>query len=170
MYDGSPCDSYNASPLFGLDDGEGQSWPSLFPEYDTSRLSASATANSPGATQASMYNDDAPRQEQFSDLSADTRQHSESDTRPSLASDTIKNQRMRKDLPPIEVDKNDAKAMKRAKNTMAARKSRQKKRDVEESLRHELALMTAQRDRWMHIAISHGAPVPDSDMFSRSAK
>jgi len=71
-----------------------------------------------------------------------------------------KNRRTGKTLEPIEVEDLDPVSVKRAKNTMAARKSRQKKRDVEEQLRIELAAMTAERDRWMHAAIARGAPPP----------
>lgn len=66
-----------------------------------------------------------------------------------------------KDLAPISLDIDDEKAVKRARNTLAARKSRQKKRDVEDTLREQLEVMTAERDKWKMLAISLGAPLPD---------
>ena len=56
-------------------------------------------------------------------------------------------------------DEEDDRAVKRARNTMAARKSRQKKRDIEDSLREALEEMTRQRDRWRMLAVKHGAPI-----------
>ena len=58
-------------------------------------------------------------------------------------------------LPPIIVeDKNDTVAMKRARNTLAARKSRQKKMEKFEELEAELAAMTADRDKWKALALA----------------
>lgn len=58
-------------------------------------------------------------------------------------------------LPPIIVeDKNDTVAMKRARNTLAARKSRQKKMEKFEELEAELAAMTADRDKWKAMALA----------------
>lgn len=58
-------------------------------------------------------------------------------------------------LPPIIVeDKNDTVAMKRARNTLAARKSRQKKMEKFDELETELAAMTADRDKWKAMALA----------------
>lgn len=67
--------------------------------------------------------------------------------------------RQTKELAPIAVDDEDEIAVKRARNTMAARKSRQKKRDIEDALRQALEEMTASRDRWRMLAVKHGAPI-----------
>ena len=57
-------------------------------------------------------------------------------------------------LPPIIVeDKNDVVAMKRARNTLAARKSRQKKMEKFEELEAELAKMRDERDYWKSMAL-----------------
>jgi len=82
----------------------------------------------------------------------------------STPSGVHKNRRTGKTLEPIELEELDVVSAKRAKNTMAARKSRQKKRDIEEQLRIELAAMTAERDKWMHEAIRRGALPPTPKM------
>ena len=162
MYDGSPGDTYDATPLFGLEDGDGQSWPSLFAEFDNSYSPANLSTEKEMSSFESLIGLGNERHDGSAPSStADMQPETVSHRRLSITSGVTKNQRTKKDLPPIEVDSKDAKALKRAKNTMAARKSRQKKRDVEETLRHELNLMTKQRDRWMHVAIAHGAPVPN---------
>lgn len=65
-------------------------------------------------------------------------------------------------LGPIEVESGDENAAKRAKNTLAARKSRQKKKDEVAQLETKLLEMMTDRDHWKMMAISHGAPVPNS--------
>lgn len=61
-------------------------------------------------------------------------------------------------LPPIIVeDKNDVVAMKRARNTLAARKSRQKKMEKFEELETELAKVKEERDHWKALALQRSA-------------
>jgi general control protein GCN4 len=63
-----------------------------------------------------------------------------------------------KPLPPIVVDDpNDIVAMKRAKNTLAARKSRQRKVMKLEELEAEVRKLTEERDYWKKLAQAHGA-------------
>ena len=178
MYDGSPddLDSFEASPLFIDSNNIGHSqWPSLFEndnglyapaeinssteslEHTTSGVSLAAVTMDRTISMSSSHS--APKSIERTDP-----KH-----RLSLTSGVTKNRRTGRTLAPIEVEEGDSKALKRAKNTMAARKSRQKKRDIEESLRGELAEMTAERDRWMHIAIKYGAPLPDTRAPSRNA-
>ena len=60
-----------------------------------------------------------------------------------------------KPLPPICIsDTNDALAMKRARNTLAARKSRQRKTARFEALEKRNAELEVERDRWKEIALS----------------
>jgi len=62
-----------------------------------------------------------------------------------------------KPLPPIIVDDpNDTVAMKRARNTLAARKSRQRKMQRFEELEEEIAKLKAERDHWKDIALRRG--------------
>ncbi|RDL41783.1 Uncharacterized protein BP5553_01762 [Venustampulla echinocandica] len=59
-----------------------------------------------------------------------------------------------KPLPPIIVDDpNDTIAMKRARNTLAARKSRQRKMQKMEELEDQIAKLEAERDHWKDIAL-----------------
>ncbi|TVY23157.1 Cross-pathway control protein [Lachnellula hyalina] len=62
-----------------------------------------------------------------------------------------------KPLPPIIVeDPNDTIAMKRARNTLAARKSRQRKMQKMEELEDELEKVRNERDHWKSIALKRG--------------
>ena len=175
MYDGSPdaFDSFDTSPFLNDTNHVGSShWPSLFEHEDAqyapaemvSSSSTESLANQQGVNLASVSKD-----RPVSSASMTSPQERPSTGhRMSLSSGITKNRRTGRALPPIEVEEGDSKALKRAKNTMAARKSRQKKRDIEETLRQELAEMTAARDRWMHIAIKHGAPLPETTVPSRN--
>ncbi|KAI9670616.1 MAG: hypothetical protein M1831_005836 [Alyxoria varia] len=159
LFDGSPdFNSFDNSPLFG-DDNNVTTWPSLFPEQDEFNGSAYNSTPDPGnfVHRRSM-------ERTVSGASAESsKETSTMHHRLSVTSGVNKTRRNGRQLGPIDVDEGDSKAVKRAKNTMAARKSRQKKRDVEDSLRNALNEMTTERDKWMHVAISHGAPCPDLD-------
>lgn len=162
MYDGSPDDSFETSPLFGNDQISGQ-WTSLFPdEGDSYGPAAELTQDVLSSNESLPKPDSAPMDRTASSSSMDLKSEEMLRHRPSVSSGVSKNKRTGRTLGPIEVDEHDSKALKRAKNTMAARKSRQKKRDVEDGLRSDLNIMTADRDKWMHLAIAHGAPIPDS--------
>ena len=178
MYDGSPddLDSFEASPLFYDSNNVGHAqWPSLFEHENATYASADLTSSTESLDKDHITNlTSVPMDRSTSsaslmgadkDIDRTDKRH-----RMSLTSGVTKNRRTGRSLAPIEVDEADVKAVKRAKNTMAARKSRQKKRDVEDQLRHDLDEMTAQRDRWMHIAIAHGAPIPETKVSPRSAE
>lgn len=176
LIDGTPdLSSYDCSPAFGTMNAD-QTWPPLFPESSNDDL---GFTDEPlfGSTE-SLELPDLPHKPTTS-LVSNT---SSSATRPrsSLASPIVDNadflrrtigvtsvikssRRATKELPPIAVEEEDEKAVKRARNTMAARKSRQKKRDIEDALRIALEDMTAQRDKWRLLAVKHGAPIPDME-------
>jgi len=60
-----------------------------------------------------------------------------------------------KPLPPIIIeDPNDVVAMKRARNTLAARKSRERKAQRFDELEDKIAKLEAERDHWKKIALS----------------
>merc|ERR1712093_798750 len=64
-----------------------------------------------------------------------------------------------KPLPPIVVeDPNDTVAMKRARNTLAARKSRQRKMQRLEDLEAKIARLEAERDHWKSLALRRNGP------------
>ncbi|KAM3527363.1 hypothetical protein MY4038_006346 [Beauveria bassiana] len=62
--------------------------------------------------------------------------------------------KLNKPLPPIIVeDPDDFIAMKRARNTLAARKSRERKALRFDELKDTIAKLKAERDRWKNIAL-----------------
>ncbi|KAK0106924.1 hypothetical protein ONS95_003640 [Cadophora gregata] len=77
-----------------------------------------------------------------------------------------------KPLPPIVVDDpNDTVAMKRARNTLAARKSRQRKMQSILELEEDIAKKTAERDHWKKLALglSDESPAAGVDSLRRLA-
>jgi len=84
--------------------------------------------------------------------------NSPSVTTKASASAGVSARRRNQPLPPIIVeDKNDVVAMKRARNTLAARKSRQKKMEKFEELETELAKVKEERDYWKSLALQRSA-------------
>ncbi|KAL0469827.1 hypothetical protein QR685DRAFT_302313 [Neurospora intermedia] len=70
----------------------------------------------------------------------------------------VSSRRRDKPLPPIIVeDPSDVVAMKRARNTLAARKSRERKAQRLEELEAKIEELIAERDRWKNLALAHGA-------------
>ncbi|KAH8808598.1 hypothetical protein F5884DRAFT_858126 [Xylogone sp. PMI_703] len=70
----------------------------------------------------------------------------------------VNSRRRDKPLPPIIVeDPSDVVAMKRARNTLAARKSRQRKMERFEELEEKIQKLEAERDHWKNIALRRGA-------------
>ncbi|RQM05705.1 hypothetical protein DH86_00003773 [Scytalidium sp. 3C] len=66
----------------------------------------------------------------------------------------VNSRRRDKPLPPIIVeDPTDVVAMKRARNTLAARKSRQRKMERFDELEERIAKLEAERDHWKNIAL-----------------
>ena len=61
-----------------------------------------------------------------------------------------------KPLPPIVVDENDTVALKRARNTAAARKSRAKKVAERDDLEAKIADLEAQVEHWKTLALAAG--------------
>lgn len=70
----------------------------------------------------------------------------------------VSSRRRDKPLPPIIVeDPTDVVAMKRARNTLAARKSRERKAQRLEQLEADIVRLTQERDYWKALALAHGA-------------
>ncbi|UPX10884.1 General control protein [Ascochyta rabiei] len=75
----------------------------------------------------------------------------------SPATNGISKSRRRKGaLPAITVDPNDKIALKRARNTLAARESRQRKFDHVSELEARNADLEAEIEKWKNIALAHG--------------
>lgn len=153
VYNESPeFDGYDVSPNFGSADFDGPSdpWYPLFPQ------------DSNGPEQQNLEDSPAQRSDDIDSVG----QASASGRRKSGGSPTSNsgrhssnagdNARKRdKPLPPIIIeDPGDVVAMKRARNTLAARKSRERKAQRFEDLEERIAKLEQERDHWKKIALS----------------
>jgi general control protein GCN4 len=157
-------DSFETSPMFN---GESlmasDTWFSLFPEQDTDYVTPSAltapvapalertiSTNSTGKSSASSAN---------SPLVLETSSHrrkSSTTGSPATNASISKARRRKGTLAPIMVDPADKVALKRARNTLAARDSRQRKFDHVSSLEKRNAELEAEVEKWKNIAIAQG--------------
>ncbi|KAM0132204.1 hypothetical protein ACHAO1_006961 [Botrytis cinerea] len=150
-YNESPAFEYQDSPFVGQDGlndnttvQTGDAWFSLFP--DAENFEQANATNSPLLVEEEL--------EVAEQLNAkkDTRRKSGSATSPMSATSGIR--KPSKALPPIIVeDSNDTVAMKRARNTLAARKSRQRKMQRMEELEDEITRLTAEVAHWKEKAL-----------------
>lgn len=159
--DGSPAFTEWESPLIAGNDVDHGSWFSLFPDASgTNKPAAPAPVDQSPATQSEdLEATEAPSQ---------PRKKSSASSSPSGRHSSVSGvsaRRRGKPLPPITVsDPSDVVSMKRAKNTLAARKSRARKAermdDLELQVRElmdRVKSVEAERDQWKQLAISHGA-------------
>jgi general control protein GCN4 len=142
-------DNFDVSPFVG-NNGDidqalaGDPWYPLFPQDDQVQES-SAADHSPLLPEEELEVSEVLR-------SSTGRRRSGSATSPQSAVSGVR--KRDKPLPPIIVeDPNDTVAMKRARNTLAARKSRQRKMQRFEELEDEIAKLKAERDHWKSLAL-----------------
>ncbi|KAI0864020.1 hypothetical protein F4860DRAFT_501536 [Xylaria cubensis] len=153
-FGGSPeYDTYEVSPNFGdFDAGSTENWFSLFPESTTTDQTTASTIKPSVEAPEELEKPDAdslPRRK-----SGNTSPSSATHGRHSSVSG-VNARRRDKPLPPIVVDDpNDTIAMKRARNTLAARKSRERKAQKLEELEEKIAKLEEERDHWKRIALS----------------
>ncbi|KAM3566235.1 hypothetical protein ARSEF4850_000825 [Beauveria asiatica] len=151
IYNESPdFDNYDVSPNFEAADfgNPSDSWYPLFPEE----------SSAPEATNA----DSSPNQGSDSDSVGQAPGNSKRKSSGSptsggrhAAAAGVNARKRDKPLPPIIVeDPNDVIAMKRARNTLAARKSRERKALRFDELEDKIAKLEAERDHWKNIALS----------------
>jgi hypothetical protein len=161
IYNESPDfgDGYDVSPNFSGGDfegGMGGAWFPLFPPTDPEPKSAQKPAN-PDSSPASNSDD----LEVVESTSGSHRRKSSANSPGSGRHSSVagvSSRRRDKPLPPIIVDDpTDVVAMKRARNTLAARKSRERKAQRLEELEEKIAKLTAERDHWKNMALAHGA-------------
>ncbi|KAK4237688.1 cross-pathway control protein 1 [Achaetomium macrosporum] len=160
IYNESPDfgDGYDVSPSFGsgdFDNGSTDAWFPLFPQTksqpEVSQKPASAE-HSPASK-----SDDLEVTESTSGHRRKSSGTSPPSSRPSSFVG-VSSRRRDKPLPPIIVeDPTDVVAMKRARNTLAARKSRERKAQRLEELEEKILKLTAERDHWRNVALAHGA-------------
>ncbi|ELR09768.1 hypothetical protein GMDG_04252 [Pseudogymnoascus destructans 20631-21] len=142
----------DVSPMYNSDDlNGGDPWFPLFPEGDVSFPAPVAADTSPLAADEELEVGDALRERR---RRSDSSPHSKAASAAAGVSARKRNQ----PLPPIVVeDPNDTVAIKRARNTLAARKSRQKKMERFDELEAEIARIASERDMWKAKALARGA-------------
>ncbi len=145
-------ENFEVSPNFGdFDAGSTENWFPLFPE-STITNQASASTKSPIVAPAELEiaeTDSLPRRKPGSSPPSSSNHGRHSSV------SGVNSRRRDKPLPPIIIDDpNDTVAMKRARNTLAARKSRERKAQKLEELEEKIAKLEEERDHWKRIALS----------------
>lgn len=157
VYNESPDfgDGYDVSPNFGSADfADGSDvWFPLFPPTNNNTQVTVKPDQSP-ATQSDelevVETATAGHQRRKSGNSPPSGRHS--------SVSGVNSRRRDKPLPPIIVeDPSDTIAMKRARNTLAARKSRERKAQRLDELEEKIEKLTADRDFWKERALALGA-------------
>ncbi|KAI1309252.1 hypothetical protein F5Y03DRAFT_404398 [Xylaria venustula] len=150
--DSPEFENFEVSPNFGdFEAGSSENWYPLFPEAITTDQ-VSAQTKSPPEEPAELEiaeTESLPRRKSGTSpsLSANHGRHS--------SVSGVNSRRREKPLPPIVVDDpNDSVAMKRARNTLAARKSRERKAAKMEELEEMIVKLTEERDLWKRRALS----------------
>ncbi|KAI0174242.1 cross-pathway control 1 [Pestalotiopsis sp. NC0098] len=157
LYDDSPeFPDLDVSPHFGagdFDTGLSDPWFPLFPDStmikdQQTQMPAIADNSPPLSEDLDMIETTSqPRRKSSNSPSAGHGRHS------SVAG--VNSRRRDKPLPPIIVDDPaDTTAMKRARNTLAARKSRERKAQRLDDLELKIAKLEEERDHWKRIALS----------------
>ena len=145
-------DSYDVSPNFGTADFEGPSadaWYSLFPAAEPNVPEPSVEASP--AQQSEDF--DMPERSPVSGRRKSGHSPPTSTRHSSVSG--VNSRKRDKPLPPIIVENpTDTVAMKRARNTLAARKSRERKAQRLEDLEEQIAKLEAERDHWKNIALA----------------
>ena len=154
-------DSFDCSPMFQTDSAlSGQEWPSLFPEDESEireRVAAhpaiclplERTISSQSMERSGSSSADSP-------IIMDTYRRKSSVTNSPANNGISKSRRRKGPLPAISVDPNDKVAVKRARNTLAARESRQRKFMHIAELEQRNAELESELEKWKSIAIAHG--------------
>lgn len=157
IYNESPeFDSYDVSPNFGsteLDTGV-DAWYPLFPqdsnpvpEQQQQALDLSPAQKSDDVDSLGRASSGNARRKSSHSPVTGTPKHS--------SVSGVSSRKRDKPLPPIVIeDPSDTVAMKRARNTLAARKSRERKAQRFEDLEERIAKLEAERDHWKQIALA----------------
>lgn len=153
-------DGYDVSPSFGsgdFTDSGPNAWFSLFPDQPAAGNVASDVLV-PVAEAAGKVTSASPEPSEPTKVSVSRRKSSGSPhVGPHASVAGVGSRKRDKPLPPIVIDDpNDTVAMKRARNTLAARKSRERKAQRFEDLEEKIRELEAERDHWKNIALSRG--------------
>lgn len=153
IYTPELSDNFDVSPSFEHADGwdhNPDNWPSLFPET----VAGQGLVADQSAAVDKVDSEPSPTSQErrkSSNVSPKT------SSRHSLVAG-VNSRKRDKPLPPIVIDDpNDTVAVKRARNTLAARKSRERKAAKMEELEAEIARLEADRDYWKSQALALGA-------------
>ncbi|KAK3945522.1 cross-pathway control protein 1, partial [Diplogelasinospora grovesii] len=159
LYGESPefGDGFDVSPNFGsseFDPNSADVWFPLFPQETTQKpQSKVSSADQSPAEKSDDLEVAEPRsghQRRKSGSSPPSGRHS--------SVSGVNARKRDKPLPPIIIeDPNDVVAMKRARNTLAARKSRERKAQKLEELEEKIEKLKQERDHWKQLALAHGA-------------
>lgn len=157
VYNESPefGDGYDVSPNFGSADfdGSGDPWYPLFPQETSSAPEQTNLEDSPA-----QRSDDIDSVGNGSGTSRKKSNGSPTSGGRHSSVSGVNARKRDKPLPPIMVDDpNDTVAMKRARNTLAARKSRERKAQRLEDLEEKIAKLEQERDHWKKIALSQSS-------------
>ncbi|GAB7338760.1 hypothetical protein MBLNU457_5469t2 [Dothideomycetes sp. NU457] len=144
----TPDDSYETSPLFtdNLDQNTSHmdEWFSLFPEEEKVAPAMTRTVST-GSNPVVVHPGGESRKRASVTASPMTLS--------ARASSTVGIHKREKVLPPIVVDENDVVALKRARNTAAARKSRDKKVKERDGLEARIRELEAEVEHWKALAL-----------------
>jgi general control protein GCN4 len=155
-------DSFECSPMFNGEPviSDTSDWYSLFPEQETKipdTVYAPAISMPMDRTISSQSMERSGSSSTGSPVVLDNYSRRKSSVTNSPATNGISKSRRRKGpLPNITVDPSDKIALKRARNTLAARESRQRKFDHVSTLEQRNSELEAEIEKWKSIAIAHG--------------
>jgi general control protein GCN4 len=160
VFDGSPsfdADNFECSPNFGTSDYEVNNPEHWFPLFPQTTAAASAPQVKPEQSPAEKS-----EELEGSEPAAPGHRRRSSGTSPPSGRHSsvsgVNSRRRDKPLPPIIVeDPHDTVAMKRARNTLAARKSRERKAQRLDELEERIEKLTQDRDYWKNKALALGA-------------
>lgn len=146
-------DNFDVSPNFGTADFDtADPWFPLFPQESAGMEQQKSQTPFPQQT-----SDSSASPIERASVPATRRRPSDSPASPAGRHSSVAgvNARKRdKPLPDIIIeDANDTTAMKRARNTLAARKSRERKAQRFEDLEDRIAKLEAERDHWKRLAL-----------------
>jgi general control protein GCN4 len=155
-------DSFECSPMFQNEPTmNNNDWFSLFPEEESKTVEpnygSTAVSLPLERTISSQSMERSGSSSTGSPIVLDSSFRRKSSVTNSPATNGISKSRRRKGpLPAISVDPSDKIALKRARNTLAARESRQRKFDHVAELEKRNSDLQAEIDKWKSIAIAHG--------------
>lgn len=138
-----------AEEAFGEDPDQ---WPSLFDPVDEPMTNGTLSR----FTQSPTTTHVAPKMSRNASSPGQSSARSSTQGRHSFASG-VAPRRRDKPLPAITIeDPNDTVAVKRARNTLAARKSREKRQERTEALLNQVNMLEEEVEKWKNIALSMG--------------